>query len=178
MTEIVRCVIHPGIGIARVGNAPTEYYVGPEAPGQVPAPTGGVKDAPGRIKRQAARFRVYGLDKDGAVVREVTADVGEVAWRVHLANRKAAWYQFLNAMDLGSKYALVAPRRNAGITGAARKKLIIDPGSRSITGRSIKGTAYRFDSGQFMGTKVRLGEGRTHNPGRPVGPGGCRAPAS
>lgn len=178
MTEIVRCVIHPGIGIARVGNAPTEYYVGPEAPGQVPAPTGGFKDAAGRIKRQAARFRVYGLDKDGAVVREVTADVGEVAWRVHLANRKAAWYQFLNAMDLGSKYALVAPRRNAGITGAARKKLIIDPGSRSITGRSIKGTAYRFDSGQFMGTKVRLGEVRTDNLGRLLVLGGFGASAS
>src|ERR687883_626890 len=98
MSEIVRCVIHPGVGIARLGNSPSGFYVGPEAPGQLPAPEGGFKDSAGRIKRQAARFRVYGLDQAGNVVREVTADVGQVTWRVHLANRKAAWYQFLNAM--------------------------------------------------------------------------------
>ena len=117
MSAIVRCVISPGLGIARVGNSPTEYYVGPEAPGQLPQPTGGFKDQAGRIKRQAARFRVYGLDTSGKVVAEVTPDVGQVRWRVHVANRKAAWYQFLNAMDLGPKYAKTAGRRNSMVTG-------------------------------------------------------------
>jgi hypothetical protein len=36
---------------------------------------------------------------------------GEITWRVHLANRKAGWYQFLNAMDLGPKYAKTAALR-------------------------------------------------------------------
>ena len=31
--DIVRCAIHPAIGIARVGNAPAdEYYIVPEIP--------------------------------------------------------------------------------------------------------------------------------------------------
>ena len=55
---IVRCMIHPGIGTARVGNSPDAYFVGPEVPGLVPDPPDGFKDAQGRIKRQAARFRI------------------------------------------------------------------------------------------------------------------------
>ncbi len=178
MTEIVRCVIHPAIGIARVGNSPSAYFIGPEAPGQAIAPKDGFKDADGRIKRQAARFRVYGLDKAGKVVGEVTADVGTVSWRVHLANRKAAWYQFLNAMDLGAKYAKTPGRRNATIAGSARKGLVIDPGSRTISGRDIKGTKYRFDSGKFMGTAVPLGEVRTDADGRLLVLGGFGSSAS
>src|SRR6478735_213851 len=165
MAEIVRCVISPGLGIARLGNSPDQYVIGPEAPGESPQPTGGFKDPAGRIKRQGARFRVYGLDSAGKVVREVTADVGQVAWRVHLANRKAGWYQFLNAMDLGTKYAKTAGRRNAAVTGTARKKLVIDPGPRAITGRGQSGTTYRFDSGTFMGATVPLGELRTDDQG-------------
>lgn len=178
MSEIVRCVIHPGVGIARLGNSPDGFFVGPEAPGQLPDSGGGFKDSTGRIKRQAARFRVYGIDDAGNVVREVTADVGQVTWRVHLANRKAAWYQFLNAMDLGPKYAKPAARRNATVTGAARKGLIIDPGSRSITGPSTHGESYRFDSGRFMGTVVPLGELRTDKQGRLLVLGGFGASAS
>jgi hypothetical protein len=178
MNDIVRCVIHPGVGIARLGNSPSGFFVGPEAPGQMPARAGGFKDSAGRIKRQAAKFRVYGLDQAGNVVREVTADVGQVTWRVHLANRKAAWYQFLNAMDLGPKYAKSAALRNATITGSARKGLVIDPGSRTITGKSIHGATYRFDSGKFMGTAVQLGELRTDDQGRLLVLGGFGKSAS
>jgi len=88
-TEIVSYAIYPGIGIARVGNSPDEYFIGPEAPGEVPQPEGGYKDSAGRIKRQAARFRIYGLNEAGDAVREVTADDAEITWRVHVANRKA-----------------------------------------------------------------------------------------
>lgn len=178
MDEIVGCVIHPGLGVARLGNSPADFFIGPEAPGEVPKPAGGFKDSAGRIKRQAARFRVYGLNAAGTVVREVTADVGQVTWRVHLANRKAAWYQFANAMDLGPKYAKTVTRRNAAVTGTARKKLVIDPGSRTITGRSTQGTTYRFDSGLFMGTKVPLGELRTDDQGRLLVLGGLGVSAS
>ncbi len=56
LDNIVRCRIHPGIGVARIGNSTDEYFIGPEAPGEVPSPQGGFKDLSGRIKRQVARF--------------------------------------------------------------------------------------------------------------------------
>lgn len=55
--EIVSAVIHPAIGIARIGNSTSGYYLGPELPGTVPLAPSGFKDASGAIKRQAARFR-------------------------------------------------------------------------------------------------------------------------
>src|SRR5262252_5210299 len=88
--RIVRAAIHPAIGIARVGNSPDEYYFGPEIPGGLPIAPGGYKDASGAMKRQAARFRVFGLDANGTVVRELTADEADIRWTVHLANKKAS----------------------------------------------------------------------------------------
>jgi len=174
---IVRYVIFPGIGIARVGNAVEEYFIGPEAPGEVPRPDDGFKDAQGRIKRQAARFRVYGLNDAGEAVKEITADDAQISWRVHLANRKAGWYQFNNAMDLG-QYAKPAAHRNATILGEERRMLVIDPGSRTIGGREVSGDEYRFDSGEFMGQKVPLGELRTDAQGRLIVLGGFGHSAS
>jgi hypothetical protein len=174
---IVSYAIYPGIGIARVGNSPDEYFIGPEAPGEVPQPEGGFKDSAGRIKRQAARFRLYGLDERGKAVREITADDAEITWRVHVANRKAAWYQFENAMDLG-KYAKTTALRNKTITGNDRLKLIIDPGPRSISGRNTQGDPYQLDTGEFMGTKVPLGELRTDEAGRLIFLGGFGHSAS
>src|SRR5215510_1482 len=67
-SKVHRCKIHPGIGIARVGNSLGEYFIGPEAPcdpHDVTAPNGSFKDADGRIKRQAARFRIDAYDRKG-----------------------------------------------------------------------------------------------------------------
>jgi len=178
MDEVVRYAIHPCLGIARVGNSPEEYFIGPEAPGQIPRPEGGFKDAAGRVKRQAARFRVYGLNETGQAVREITADEAEITWRVHVVNRKAAWYQFQNAMDLGPKFAKVTTLRNGAITGAGRRHLVIDPGPRAITGRDTHGDQYRFDGGRFMGDPVPLGEVRTDEAGRLLVLGGFGDSAS
>lgn len=172
---IVRYAIYPGLGIARVGNAVEEYFIGPEAPGQSPQSDGGFKDAQGRIKRQAARFRIYGLDEAGLAVKEITADEAEITWRVHLANRKSGWYQFNNAMDLGD-YAMEARYRNQDILGDERETLIIDSGSRSISGRDASGAV--FDTGKFMGKVVPLGELRTDEAGRLLVLGGFGASAS
>lgn len=174
---IVRYSIYPAIGIARVGNSETEYFIGPEAPGEVPDPEGGFKDAAGCVKRQAARFRIYGLNEDGKAVKEMTADDATITWRVHVANRKAGWYQFNNAMDLGA-YAMNAGRRNGSILGDARKGLVIDPGSRSISGRNTEGDPYQFNSGEFMGKPVPLGELRTDDLGRLLVLGGYGKSAS
>ena len=98
--EIVSARIHPAIGIARIGNSPDEYFIGPELPYPVAAPPGGYKDPQGRLKRQAAQFRIYGYDADGNVVAEITVADAEIAWTVHVANTKSAWYDFNFALDL------------------------------------------------------------------------------
>ncbi|HEX8138520.1 MAG TPA: LodA/GoxA family CTQ-dependent oxidase [Pyrinomonadaceae bacterium] len=178
MDNIVRYVIYPGIGIARVGNSPEEYFIGPESPGQAPQADGRFKDSEGRIKRQAARFRIYGLNEAGEAVREITADEAEITWRVHVANRKAAWYQFQNAMDLGPKFAQVTTLRNSTITGVTRQQLVIDPGPRTIFGRNTQGPEYLFDGGLFLGDPVPLGELRTDEAGRLLVLGGFGNSAS
>ncbi len=176
MTEkkpIVRCAIHPAVGVARVGNAPAhEYYLAPELPGRAADPgPGGFKNAKGEVRKEAARFRVYGYDEDGRVVQEITAEDAEITWEAHLANRKAAWYQFQNAMDL-KQYAMSTTFRNGTITGASRAALVIDPGARRISGRGTSGARYRLDGHIRFGggspIQVPLGELRTDEKGRLV----------
>jgi ribosome-associated toxin RatA of RatAB toxin-antitoxin module len=155
--KITSYKIHPGLGIARIGNSPAEFYVGPLAPGEVPAPEGGFKDGQGRIKRQAAEFRVFGYNKDGVAVKEITADDAEIVWNVHLVNRKAEHFQFAGRW-WQSQYPewykddpQNPPLRNQEVLDPAERarKLVIDPGPREIKGRRAKGEAYEFDSGTF-----------------------------
>ncbi len=87
--KIVRAAIHPAIGIGRVGNSRESFFFGPETPGSLPRAPGGFKDAHGAVARQAARFRVYGLDASGRPVRELTAQEAEITWRVNVANTAA-----------------------------------------------------------------------------------------
>ncbi|HXJ80038.1 MAG TPA: LodA/GoxA family CTQ-dependent oxidase [Candidatus Methylomirabilis sp.] len=182
--SIVRCAIHPAIGIARIGNAPADqYYLAPEVPGRaaVPGP-GGFKNDKGQVRKEACRFRIYGYDRVGNVVREIAADDAEITWEVHLANRKAAWYQFFNAMDL-KQYALSTTYRNGTITGASRQSLVIDPGPIAIGGRKTSGPEYRFDGGFIRfgsGEPIRvpLGELRTDEMGRLLVLGGDGTSAS
>ena len=94
--------IHPAIGVARVGNHPDAFFVGPEAPGSAgveitadgtETPIARYKEQ-GRVKRQAARFRVFRFQQDASgaleLIGEVTADEARIEWRVDLVNRKAA----------------------------------------------------------------------------------------
>jgi hypothetical protein len=150
--------IHPGIGIARLGNSESEFYIAPEMPAALPqecdasgnpilAPDGSgpvlvktFKDKDGRIKRQAARFQVYVYDDDNPEGRPLKlgdavegggnrGKLIDIQWRVYLANKKAAWYEFQQrAGEHG--YGNGHPRRNADV--ANRDRLIIDPGPRSV----------------------------------------------
>lgn len=56
--DIVRAAIHPAIGVARVGDSPEEFFIGPEVPDPPPVMLGESRDPAGALKRQAARFRV------------------------------------------------------------------------------------------------------------------------
>jgi L-Lysine epsilon oxidase N-terminal/L-lysine epsilon oxidase C-terminal domain len=168
LDSIVMARIHPAIGIARVGNAEPgdngdDYFIGPEVPNAISAPDGGYRDAQGRLKRQAARFRIYGYDRDGRVVGELTDEVAEIEWRVHVANRKAAWYNFDVALDLPEAKGVRSPRRNAQIQGPDRANLSIDPGERKVCRRTPKA---HFDTGAFFGVPVYLGEIRYVERGR------------
>ncbi len=159
---IVKAAIHPGIGIARLGDSPDGFFIGPEVRFPCRVPPNWYKDASGALKRQAARFRVYGLDDDGKVVAELNSTNARVTWTAHVANKKAAWYNFELAMDIPESVACT--RRNAGFVGDEREKLVIDPGPRSIAGQPGEAPV-PFDTGTFIGKPVYLGELRTDEHG-------------
>jgi hypothetical protein len=167
----VSAKIHPGIGVARVGNSPDQFILGPEVPGRPVDADGRFKDRQGRIKRQAARFRVYGCDAEGAVVRELTAAEADITWTVHLANKKASWFEFRGAAAEAQAKAggTPLPLRNAKVVD--RSSLVIDPGARSISGAGQRGP--RFDTGRFQQVPVELGELRTDEAGRLLVLGGA-----
>jgi hypothetical protein len=187
--------IHPATGVARVGDAPADFFIGPERPlaGNTGADAGVGSAVPsfragGKIKRQAARFRIFHYPAVG-VPEEVNLDhpaVAEIEWTVHLANRKAAFFQFEGQRGAAGPYAAGAPdRRNKSIAAATREaKLVIDPGPRSIKG--VKAGPVKFDtgSGNFpkdaAGAPVidYLGELQTDDKGRLLVLGGRGKSAS
>jgi L-Lysine epsilon oxidase N-terminal/L-lysine epsilon oxidase C-terminal domain len=175
---IVRAAIHPSIGIARVGNSADGWFYGPEVTDPLPHPPGFYRDGSGALKRQSARFRIFGLDADGKPLAELTAANATITWTVHLANKKAAWYQFQLAQDIPE--ALSAPAQMLrNITVSDRASLSIDPGPRSISGADVHGgPQHSFDTGSFMGTQVYLGELRTDEAGHLVVLGGRGKSAS
>ena len=181
--------IHPAFGIARVGNS-DEFYLGPETMAGLPIEpgidtgnpkvTGGLpikpgteatvissddlRDRGGRMKRQAARFRIYAYPRQ-ALERyptgkgtEIVAGtvingrkVRDIVWTVHLANKKANSY-FLND-NLGMAVYEPANRSVLSLRNAAEgadpdnaariRKLVIDAGPRAI--RGVNQSPVRFD---------------------------------
>jgi L-lysine 6-oxidase len=149
-------------GAAATGYTPNvaahgEFYIGPETTGGLPVecdrfgnpvvvkgreqPVRRFKDRTGAIKRQAARFKVFAHDDEDGSCREVTLgdEVTAIRWTVHLANKKAVWYNFnelLGDLTFGpwnSYDNQHVALRNASTTGAERRALMIDPGPRSVS---------------------------------------------
>ncbi|MFJ3952670.1 LodA/GoxA family CTQ-dependent oxidase [Streptomyces sp. Je 1-4] len=180
-TQIVQVKIHPAIGIARVGNSDKPPFIGPESPDQPPLPPGSYKDSSGKVIRQAARFRVYGYNQAGEAVRELKLGedgVTEIKWSVHLANKKAAWYQFHIPLDIDEAPALPEAqltRRNFDVRGAERKKLVIDAGNKAIRASLHENAAL---SGKIMNRAVPLGSISTQDDGRLLVVGGVGKSAS
>jgi len=153
--------IHPGIGVARLGNSPEGFCISPEEPAALPvdcdsrgnpllSPDGqtelrvkAFKDSEGRIKRQAARFQIWAYDEEHPMGRPLklgdqiegggnAGTLVNIQWRVYLANKKASWYEFLQLQGEHG-YEPGHPLRNAAITDEnARQCLIIDPGPRTV----------------------------------------------
>jgi hypothetical protein len=149
--------IYPSIGIARVGNDLTQFYIGSEIPGHPgfdvddqgnETPIKQYKVDDDQIKRQAARFRLF--EVDGGVPRPAQLPAGAtVEWTVHLVNKKAAVRR-----DSGPPENPTRPRLVANPA-----QFLIDPGPRSIAGASASGV--KFDTGAYRGRHVPLGEIRT-----------------
>jgi L-Lysine epsilon oxidase N-terminal/L-lysine epsilon oxidase C-terminal domain len=174
---IVRAAIYPSIGIARIGSSKTEWYLGPEVPEPLPQPPGFYRDASGALKREAARFRIYGVNAVGTIVRELTAKDADVTWTVRLANNKAAWYGFQLALDIPEASGPgVTPSTLRNPLVADRSRLAITPSPRTVRGASQPEA--RFDDGAFWGKPVYLGSVLTDEAGRLIVLGGHGVSAS
>ena len=153
---ITEVKIHPAIGVARVGNSPDDFFIGPERLWDASAPQGGFKDSECRVKRQACRFRVFAYHDDGTV-EELSDETAEIEWGVHLVNKKAI-------------------TRNSGTSA----DLTIDPGERTLTAPNQRA---EFDDGTITlpgasAVTVPLGEVRTDDAGRLLVLGGFGTSAS
>ena len=157
--------VHPAIGVARMGNSPTEFFIGPETPGvdanwnEAEARFHSFRDEQGRILRQGARFRVFEYFWNEATQSwgepsevRLGNDIVDVEWRVHLANRKASFFVFDGQNGADDTYVARenlpanerikedpdrTNRRNADVAPAEREtRLEIDPGEQLISARS------------------------------------------
>lgn len=158
--------IFPPIGIARLGDSETEWFIGPERPGAYEAPVGGYKSADCRLKRQGARFRIFAFEDDGKTPilengspKEITLAQAQITWTVQLANTKAAAFRF---KEPGRRNTKVKPE-------AARQVLKIVTEEASIAGPNA---AVQFQQGAFRGLPVKLGELLTDEDGRLIVLGG------
>lgn len=98
LSHVAYCKIFPPIGIARLGDSPTDYYMGAETVAEENRDENFTfRDSEGRIKRQAARFRIYAFDKHDNFLGELTHETATIEWRCRVANKKAAWFRFLGA---------------------------------------------------------------------------------
>ncbi|HWW62692.1 MAG TPA: LodA/GoxA family CTQ-dependent oxidase [Thermoanaerobaculia bacterium] len=159
--------IHPSIGLARLGNS-EEFYIGPESLSALPIqcsaegdaavdangneqPVAKFRDNQGRVKRQAARFRIFAYDDThpdgvevqvrdvnkgikGTIINGVSSsgELVDIRWVVWMGNKKAAWYEF---QELSGEHGYSAnhPLRNANISN--RGALVIDPGPTFVSGQ-------------------------------------------
>ncbi len=145
----MKLTIHPSIGIARLGNSPTKICLSPESIGGLPfdgdangnliGPIVGFKDEKGLIKRQGQPFKIY--DEDEIEITLNSLNIAAINWTVHLASKKAAWYQYSELQGnllYGPSNSYTnqnIPFRNPDIPEPQRQTLFVDPGPRSISGR-------------------------------------------
>jgi L-lysine 6-oxidase len=141
--------IHPSIGVARLGNSSTEICLSPDKIGGLPFDSDSYgnligtivsfKDAKGLIKRQGQPFKIF--MENGEEITLDSPNVAAIEWTVHLASKKAAWYQYSELKgnllygESNSYTNQQVAFRNPNIPESDRQSLIIDPGPRSISGK-------------------------------------------
>lgn len=154
--------IYPPLGIARIGNHKTEFFIGPETPGSngtelvggVEQPVSEYKSGDTgdpstkfRVKRQAARFRLYEVDPATDEIRPASLPPqARVQWTVHLVNKKDAVKR-----PGGPPESPIAVELDP-----LRQARYIDGGQKTIAA----GQSATFE-GSYLGNDVTLGEVRT-----------------
>ncbi|MEW7847484.1 CTQ-dependent lysine 6-oxidase LodA [Massilia aurea] len=156
------------------------------------------KDGSGRVRRQAARFQIF-RSVPGQAPVAITLDdpaIARIEWTVHVANKKAAWWNYIPLLgdlmfgpynsyqtwtDTPSAWGLSTRSwtnlRNAvATTDAERRKLIVDPGPRTLDAALQRAQFDQASAGDYpwvsfpgavtQGLPVRtLGEMRTDSHG-------------
>ncbi|XOV78238.1 MAG: LodA/GoxA family CTQ-dependent oxidase [Aestuariibacter sp.] len=184
--------VHPTINFARVGNS-EEYYLAPEtAAGELideetgmfgglpvkpntestPIDESDFRDVGGKVKRQAARFRLFAYDKgqtqypaeDKGREIKIGDSVGgkkiqDIVWQVHLANKKNNNFSITSSN--GEEEGIVAyennqtppvrnPQYGSDLANSDRlNKLVIDAGPRAMSvANSAQKTLHFSQTGQ------------------------------
>jgi len=170
--RIVKAAIYPPIGVMRVGNSKEEYFIGPlvDEP-EVKSDIYAYRDKTGALKRQAAQFRIYGLNADGEAVKELTMDNASITWHAQLGNQKASWYQFQIALDIpDASNPDIPPSLLRNIDVKNREDLRI-MGTPQKVSNPYETSGHVF-AGKFFEESVYLGEMRTDDKGRLIMLGG------
>lgn len=141
--------ISPSVGVARLGNSHKQFCLSPDEIGGLPfeadasgnklGPIKNFKDDESQVRRQGQLFNI--LDADGNEITAKSPNVASMKWTVHLANKKAAWYQY-SELEGNLLYGEHNSYKNRGVelrnpdlkTEKERQTLIIDPGPRSVSG--------------------------------------------
>jgi hypothetical protein len=172
--------IYPAIGVARIGNSETGYFLGPESPGIVPDGPYRDSSSSGKIKPQGVRFRIYKFTRDEfgkeTLNNEVMLDnKTKITWSVHLVNSKAA----------GGNFPPGGPSSSPRNAGYDRAGLIVDASLQSVSGKNktalpLSGEINFIRNGNVEGSeKVTLGRLLTDEKGRLIvvgGPGKSGSP--
>ncbi|MCY7296052.1 LodA/GoxA family CTQ-dependent oxidase [Alteromonas sp. a30] len=179
--------VHPTINFARVGNS-EEYYLAPEtAAGELidretglfgglpvkpntedtPIDEHDFRDGDGKVKRQAARFRLFAYDQEQTNYpaedkgREIKIGdtvggkvIKDIVWQVHLANKKNNNYTIVN--DQGEEEGIISyengntppvrnPQYGDDLSSANRlNTLVVDAGPRAISVLNNAGAQLEF----------------------------------
>lgn len=174
--------ICPKIGVARLGNSTTEFYLSPETIGGRPIEcdqagnpimnngkycyVSKYKDSVGRVKRQAAKFRIIKNGKEFITLSD--DNIEKIVWTVHIANKKPIWYAFselqgnLQFGETNSYQNQHIPLNNPDVVNdTERKKLMIDPGPRSIdtSGDVVEFSRYNIPKNYQYGSFPPVGAG-------------------
>jgi hypothetical protein len=180
MPVIKQIKIHPSIGVARIGNHPSEFFIGPEVTNGFVSPEsiGGFKAADPtdntlKIKRQGARFRVFAYFEDGAA-KELTSDEAEITWKVGIANTKSRGLGFSGVFEPPD-----GPRNAFVEAEADRKNLGLEPGEITISGEEseesfekVTFSVRETDGSVLSSGDIELGKCKTDEKGRLIVLGG------
>src|SRR5439155_5661408 len=161
-----RYLIHPAIGVARIGDSTDVGYDGPESYDEdfQPKDAAGVplmrRDAAHQIRRQAAVFKIYNYTYStetaaktfGArarTIEEVTLDkVKKISWTIHIANRKS----FVGAGQTDGT------RAAAGMIDPGVRTIVATKGAAAPASQVLLDTAFKNFAGASSHPVVKLGE--------------------